>query len=278
MFKSFVQTSKRSFNLSLFCRLKDGERNEEKKRRNRPRFCWRLWSLVFKVWDILDCRKMFSKLTSPHKLRKINFSGLQSGKQQLLPLCPRDLAVLSEGNLSAACSWCTNRVTRLGDFLDFGPLLKPLATINLSQSPLFLGNFCKGVKIYHISSEIIFGNFHRHLAIFVWSHCSWCTKLFCAESEGRPRLIFFWPAFVASVWLKNLSLLATFVSNSWQRFFPGSRNTLVDSFLRKQDLLKHPIMIKNIIPFRKWINDSSPLSQSWTWSVSIDNANRRHTF
>ena len=42
---------------------------------------------------------------------------------------------------------------------------------HLSQSPLFLGNFCKGVKIYHISSEIILGNFYKHLAIFVWSHC-----------------------------------------------------------------------------------------------------------
>ena len=34
--------------------------------------------------------------------------------------------------------------------------LKPLATINLSKSPTFLGNFCKGVKIYYFSSEINF--------------------------------------------------------------------------------------------------------------------------
>ena len=46
-------------------------------------------------------------------------------------------------------------VTRFGDFLhDF---LKPLATIILLKSPTVLGNFCKGVKIYHFSSEIIFG-------------------------------------------------------------------------------------------------------------------------
>ena len=32
-----------------------------------------------------------------------------------------------------------------------------LATINLSKSPTFLGNFCKDVKINHFSSEIIFG-------------------------------------------------------------------------------------------------------------------------
>ena len=43
-------------------------------------------------------------------------------------------------------------VTRLIDLLEF---LKPLAAINLPKSPTFLGNFCKGVKIYHFSSEII---------------------------------------------------------------------------------------------------------------------------
>ena len=48
-------------------------------------------------------------------------------------------------------------VIRLDDFWTLGNLLKPLATINLPKSPTFLGNFCKGVKIHHISSEIIFG-------------------------------------------------------------------------------------------------------------------------
>ena len=43
-------------------------------------------------------------------------------------------------------------VTRFGDLLDFGNFLKPLAAINLSKSHTFLGNFCKGVKIYHSSS------------------------------------------------------------------------------------------------------------------------------
>ena len=38
-----------------------------------------------------------------------------------------------------------------------GNFLKPLATINLPQSPSFLGNFCKGVKINQFSCEIIFG-------------------------------------------------------------------------------------------------------------------------
>ena len=54
--------------------------------------------------------------------------------------------------IKAACS-----VTRLGDFLDIGQLLKPLATINLPKSPILLGNFFKGVKIFNFSSEIISG-------------------------------------------------------------------------------------------------------------------------
>ena len=45
----------------------------------------------------------------------------------------------------------------LAIFCTLGDFLKPLATINLPKSPTFLGNFGKGVKIYHFSSEIIFG-------------------------------------------------------------------------------------------------------------------------
>ena len=38
-----------------------------------------------------------------------------------------------------------------------GNFLQPLATLNLPNSLTFLGNFYKGVKLYHISSEIILG-------------------------------------------------------------------------------------------------------------------------
>ena len=57
-----------------------------------------------------------------------------------------------EGRVSERSS-----VTRYGDLLDFGQLLKPLAAINLPKSPTFLGIFLEGVKINHFSSEIIFG-------------------------------------------------------------------------------------------------------------------------
>ena len=39
----------------------------------------------------------------------------------------------------------------------FGKFLKLLETINLPIFLTFLGYICKGVKIYHFSSEIIFG-------------------------------------------------------------------------------------------------------------------------
>ena len=47
-------------------------------------------------------------------------------------------------------------VTRFGDLLDFRAL-KPLATINLTKLPTFLGIFCKVDKIFHFSSETILG-------------------------------------------------------------------------------------------------------------------------
>ena len=50
-----------------------------------------------------------------------------------------------------------SHVTRLGDFCTLGNHYKQVATIILAKSPTLLGNFCKGAKIIHFSSEIIFG-------------------------------------------------------------------------------------------------------------------------
>ena len=51
----------------------------------------------------------------------------------------------------------TGSVTRSGYLLDFGQLFKPLAPINLPKSLTILDNFCKGIKNFIFSSEIIFG-------------------------------------------------------------------------------------------------------------------------
>ena len=66
----------------------------------------------------------------------------------------------------------TTSVTRFGDLLDLRQLFKAfLTTIKLPQSPPFLGNICKGVKIIHFSSEIIFGQLLKTFGDFFWSHC-----------------------------------------------------------------------------------------------------------
>ena len=82
----------------------------------------------------------------------------------------------------------TTSVTRFGDFLDFGQLLKPLGTITLPKSCTFLGNFCKGVIIYHFSSEIIFWQLFLDIWQFFSGHtgnkhcvnCATTTALFLA--------------------------------------------------------------------------------------------------
>ena len=48
-------------------------------------------------------------------------------------------------------------VTWLAIYFTLGNFSKPVALIILPKSPTFLGNFCKGVEIFHFSSEIIFG-------------------------------------------------------------------------------------------------------------------------
>ena len=52
-------------------------------------------------------------------------------------------------------------VTRLGDLLYFGYLLKACGNNYFAQiAPTFLGIFCKGFKNFHFSSEIFLGNFY----------------------------------------------------------------------------------------------------------------------
>ena len=55
----------------------------------------------------------------------------------------------SGSSLGFLCCWTVWPDWALYRTLD--NFLKPLATINLPQFPTFVGNFCKGVKIYHFS-------------------------------------------------------------------------------------------------------------------------------
>ena len=52
----------------------------------------------------------------------------------------------------------SEQCNQIGRFIGlWATFKKTLATINLPKSPTFLSNFCKGVRINHFSSEIIFG-------------------------------------------------------------------------------------------------------------------------
>ena len=48
-------------------------------------------------------------------------------------------------------------VTRLGDLLHLGQLFKAFGNNYFAQIAHILGHFCKDVKIFHVSSGIIFG-------------------------------------------------------------------------------------------------------------------------
>ena len=73
--------------------------------------------------------------------------------------------VLSEPDIIETSS-STICVTRLGDLLHFGQLFKACGNNYFAQITHILGNFCKVVKIFHFSIEIILGNFYRNLATF----------------------------------------------------------------------------------------------------------------
>ena len=60
-----------------------------------------------------------------------------------------------------------NSVTRLGDLLKFGQLFKACGNNYFAQITHISRLFLKGVKIFHFSSKIIFGQL---LATFYWSH------------------------------------------------------------------------------------------------------------
>ena len=85
-------------------------------------------------------------------------------------------------------------VTRLGDLLHFGQLFKACVNNYFAQIAHIVRQFFKGVKIFHFSSEIILGNFFRHLATFYWSHCvtghwSTTTNLPISRRDGGGGLL-----------------------------------------------------------------------------------------
>ena len=67
----------------------------------------------------------------------------------------------------------------IGLWATFQSLWKEFAQISY-----ILSKFCKDVKILNFSSEIIFGQFYRHLATFYWSHCLLLPIGGCCQSKA----------------------------------------------------------------------------------------------
>ena len=75
-------------------------------------------------------------------------------------------------------------VTRLGDLLYFGQLFKAF----LHKSLTFLGNFCIGVKSYHLASEIIFGQLLQTFGDFFLVTLNFtCKRLVPNQSLPKPQ-------------------------------------------------------------------------------------------
>ena len=67
--------------------------------------------------------------------------------------------------LNSAPQHLVGSVTRLSDLFNFGPLFKAFGNNYFAQISHILGNFCKGVKIYHFGATFIdIGQFFKVLA------------------------------------------------------------------------------------------------------------------
>ena len=64
-------------------------------------------------------------------------------------------------------------------YCTLGNFLKSVATIILPELPTFLGSFCKGVKRFHFSSEMIFGQLFTVIWVLFTGHTGCCPLPRC---------------------------------------------------------------------------------------------------
>ena len=73
-------------------------------------------------------------------------------------------------------------------YCTLGNFKKPMAAIICPNLQFFLGNFCKGVKIYHFEAKSFLGNVYRHLAIFSGHTKSGRAATTTTTASQRPHL------------------------------------------------------------------------------------------
>ena len=99
---------------------------------------------------------------------------------------------LFEQNHSCLNDWSENsglQLDQIGRFIGLWDFLKSLATIILPKSPTFLGNFSKVVKIYHFSSEIIFGQLLQTFGDFFL--VTLIVKGFCQTKHAQGTIKYY---------------------------------------------------------------------------------------
>ena len=130
------------------------------------------WNLVFMIWT----NKYFLCLYLSQDRWKIFFSSVVKMKSfdvrstdltffisSLHIRCVYLQLLLIQSKISFCCGkvevkwWFQSVWSDLAIFCTLGKHSKLAATIILPKSPTLLGNFCKGVKIIHFSSELNFG-------------------------------------------------------------------------------------------------------------------------
>ena len=68
-----------------------------------------------------------------------------------------------------------------------GSFSKPVATISLPKSPTFLGNYCKGVKIFNFHGEIIFGQLLQTFGNFLLVRLPLSKNVFQMRRTGFAK-------------------------------------------------------------------------------------------
>ena len=130
-----------------------------------------LWRLIFfkKIWANPSLFFIFVLFVSlQFKLKKESIDvvlGIRTrgrrmvGKDRSTELCrPPWLKFFSSAVCESVLKLIYRQCDQIGRLIAlWATFSKTLATIYLPKSPTFLGNFCRGGKIFHFSGEIIFG-------------------------------------------------------------------------------------------------------------------------
>ena len=114
-------------------------------------------------WDIIagkSCHQYLLKIAqSGHTIHKLHLTHVAVACDSCVSSVIGNFIIFHTVTVSC-CHLCLMQLVSSADWAIYwtlGKFLKPLATNILPRSPTFLGNLCKGVKIDHFSSEIIFG-------------------------------------------------------------------------------------------------------------------------